>query len=247
MPGFFSGLLLNGGYVSVVYYLADYVEQVFENSSKNAEYFAQLRSFSATEHGMRAKRAPKQAVPQTGEPLKLRMCKMAGCDQPRNGKSKGETPPYVHDPRRGARFSFAGFCSGLMDYMWFNALDAIIPGTTPTAVVIKTFLDNIESFPQYGVTMAVVALLSKQPLKRVMSEDLIPCTLWSWIYWWPLDIIMFTFVPLQWQTVFNMTFDAIYSIAVSYFTHRHLPHPHKHTLHDEGATVDGTETLGKAQ
>eukprot|EP01059_Diplonema_ambulator_P018767 TRINITY_DN31376_c0_g1_i1.p1 TRINITY_DN31376_c0_g1~~TRINITY_DN31376_c0_g1_i1.p1 ORF type:complete len:113 (+),score=8.91 TRINITY_DN31376_c0_g1_i1:3-341(+) len=66
-----------------------------------------------------------------------------------------------------------------------------------------------------------------EQVKKTIRSDYIDCNIWNFVFWFPMDIIMFACVPVPWQLLVVRATDLIFLPVDSFFSNRSVPKPHK--------------------
>eukprot|EP01064_Diplonema_japonicum_P019137 TRINITY_DN27839_c0_g1_i1.p1 TRINITY_DN27839_c0_g1~~TRINITY_DN27839_c0_g1_i1.p1 ORF type:complete len:212 (+),score=43.19 TRINITY_DN27839_c0_g1_i1:71-637(+) len=152
------------------------------------------------------------------------MCMADGCAQIVEKEVK-EDEEEEYDWARTARMGVLGVFSVHYLSAWYHVLDWAYPSTGLKTVTMKAIVDNIESIPYYFIVLCINTALatgSFASAPAVASKEIGPLTLVSLLIWIPEDILMFTFIPMEYWIVVDKLVDLIYLPIVSYLANRSL-------------------------
>ncbi|GBG79252.1 hypothetical protein CBR_g29303 [Chara braunii] len=129
-------------------------------------------------------------------------------------------PGFVIDAARLARMtSFGFFFSGPVLHGWFKLMSHAFPNRDMLSIASKMALGQVVFGPiVVSIFFAVNGALQGDTLNQVINRlhrDLLP-TLCAGLFFWPIcDAIMFRFIPVHLQPLFNNSASYIWNIYIS--------------------------------
>lgn len=207
-----AGLVVNGAFVSTVYFAADATEQAIE------------RSFLRGRFAPAAKKANAAALPEA-----------EAAAQERRAGTAIEAREEGWVTVRSLRYSVAGLCSGTLHYFWFHFLDHLWPGAGLGHLLAKVTADTLFTLCHSALVITVASTLAQEDTRAILRQDLLPAALTTICWNTPLDFFTFSCVPVDYQAMFHLSIDALASIFTSYFTHRHMRQYHREDPNDDKA------------
>eukprot|EP00755_Sulcionema_specki_P002769 Sspe_Gene.119174::Locus_114429_Transcript_1_1_Confidence_1.000_Length_1002::g.119174::m.119174/K13348/MPV17; protein Mpv17 len=132
-----------------------------------------------------------------------------------------------YDTWRTTRFAIVGVPSGIWLHAWFRLLDSWFPEKTLGSVTVMALVDWVGECPYILSNMSLNAYLDGgcKQVRRTIRNDYWPCNLLNLVFWFPMDILMFMYIPVEWQLLTVRAFDLIYLPVDSYFANRSIPKP----------------------
>eukprot|EP01060_Flectonema_neradi_P026315 TRINITY_DN35233_c0_g1_i1.p1 TRINITY_DN35233_c0_g1~~TRINITY_DN35233_c0_g1_i1.p1 ORF type:complete len:253 (+),score=31.35 TRINITY_DN35233_c0_g1_i1:44-802(+) len=137
----------------------------------------------------------------------------------------GHSNKQVYDWHRTMRFALVAIPAGIWLHAWFRLLDSYFPRKTLGNLCLMAFVDWVGESPYILCNMSMNAYLSGgwDQVKRTIKSDYIDCNLWNLVFWFPMDMFMFSFMPVSWQLFYVRAMDLIFLPVDSYFSNRSVP------------------------
>ena len=131
----------------------------------------------------------------------------------------------VYDWHRTMRFTLVAIPAGIWLHAWFRLLDSFFPRKTFSNLCLMAIVDWIGESPYILCNMSMNAYLSGgcDQVKRTIKGDYIDCNIWNLVFWFPMDLFMFSCIPVSWQLFYVRAMDLIFLPVDSYFSNRSVP------------------------
>lgn len=134
----------------------------------------------------------------------------------------------VYDPSRTMRRALVGIPAGMWMHAWFKCLDAWFPGKRTFGVLCAmAFVDWVGEIPYCCAYVGAQAGLVRgcSGAVEALRMDAAAVNMWNFVFWMPMDLLMFSMVPVNFQLLFVRLCDLVYLPVDSYLSNRSIPKP----------------------
>jgi len=119
-----------------------------------------------------------------------------------------------------------GTAMGIEGHIWYSFLDRIIAQSTWRNVFKKVFLDQTIAAPIYTSTYIISTSIfegrtSFKELKRDIKTNLLPLYIADCVFFIPVQMINFKYIPHYYRVPFMFSMSFIFNIFISAYKHTH--------------------------